>query len=189
MKKNKVVFVEYSTAMRGQHFMTVILVKDGQRQIIGRVYRKYDKENEKTIYWATDWTGNQIFADVKDLYALKKNFIEHGDTLAMAIPIDFKPRKERDDHPYSENIGKKQSPKEKSTRTKELKQTREKTNNTEKEKEIKVEKEHDNNLEKEHNEKFDINKQDDQKEHEQQREQEMEEVRDNEQDLDQDLER
>ena len=86
--KGKTVFVEYSTAEKGQHFMTVVQNKDHLRIIIGRIYREYDKENKKYEYYATDFANNQVFADYKDLYAIKKQFIEHGDSLAYAVPVN-----------------------------------------------------------------------------------------------------
>lgn len=86
--KGKTVFVEYSTAEKGQHFMTVVQNKDHHRIIIGRIYREYDKETKKYKYYATDYANNQVFADYKDLYAIKKQFIEHGDSLAMTVPVN-----------------------------------------------------------------------------------------------------
>jgi len=87
-KKSKTVFVEYSTADKGQHFMTVVQNKDHHRIIIGRIYREYDKENKKYEYYAADYANNQVFADYKDLNAIKKQFIEHGDSLAYAVPVN-----------------------------------------------------------------------------------------------------
>ncbi|RPH33012.1 MAG: hypothetical protein EHM93_06780 [Bacteroidales bacterium] len=87
-KKGKTVFVEYSTADKGQHFMTVVQNKDHHRIIIGRIYKEYDKENKKYEYFATDFANNQVFADYKDLHAIKKQFIEHGDNLAYAVPVN-----------------------------------------------------------------------------------------------------
>ena len=82
-KKGKTVFVEYSTANKGQHFITVVQNVDHKRIIIGRIYREYNSETKQTTYRATDFAGNQVFVDHKELYVLKKQFVEHGDTLAM----------------------------------------------------------------------------------------------------------
>jgi hypothetical protein len=85
-KKSKTVFVEYSYASKGQHFMTVVQNMDHKRIIIGRIFREYDPEAKKTKYLATDYAGNQVFADYKDLTAIKKQYIECGETMARSIP-------------------------------------------------------------------------------------------------------
>jgi hypothetical protein len=87
-KKGKTVFVEYSSANKGQHFMTVIQKADHERIIIGRIFREYDSETKKSTYRATDFAGNQVFAGYKDLYAIKKQFIVHGQTLAQNVPVN-----------------------------------------------------------------------------------------------------
>lgn len=87
-KKSKTVFIEYSSTSKGQHFMTVVQNVDHQRIIIGRVYRDYDNEKKKSTYRAEDFAGTPIFTDVKDLYALKQKFIEHGYNLAIAVPAN-----------------------------------------------------------------------------------------------------
>ena len=81
-QKSKTVFIEYSSSEPGQHFMTVVQTQDHKRIIIGRIYREYDKETKKSKYHAKDFAGNQVFADITDLYALKKGFIENGKNLA-----------------------------------------------------------------------------------------------------------
>jgi hypothetical protein len=93
-RNDKTVFVEYSSAEKGQHFMTVIQIVDGKRKIIGRVYRVYDKENKKMNYIATDWADNQIFKDAHDLLTIKKKYIESGKHLALTVPEGPK----HDDH-------------------------------------------------------------------------------------------
>ena len=80
--KSKTVFIEYSSSEKGQHFITVVQTIDHKRTIIGRIYREFDKETKKPNYYAKDFDGNQVFADITELYALKKNFIEHGKNLA-----------------------------------------------------------------------------------------------------------
>ena len=85
---NKTVFIEYSSAKAGQHFMTVMITVDGKRRVIGRIYRVYDKENKKMTYAARDWAGAPIFQDIKDLPTLKKQFIEHGKNLTLTLPKD-----------------------------------------------------------------------------------------------------
>ena len=85
---DKTVFVEYSSNKPGQHFITVIKTVDGKRRIIGRIFREYDKENKKASYVARDWSGTQVFQDIPDLPSIKKNFIEHGKTFAMTLPVN-----------------------------------------------------------------------------------------------------
>jgi hypothetical protein len=100
-KKGKTVFVEYSSANKGQHFMTVVQTIDHKRIIIGRIFREYDQETKKAKYLATDFAGIQVFADDKDLYSLKKHFIENGKNLAEAsrlAPRSFA-RKEKQSFP------------------------------------------------------------------------------------------
>ena len=188
MKDTKTVFIEYSTFRKGQHFMTVVHVEKGKRQIIGRIFKVYDKEKEKFSYYAKDWAGNDVFVDTKDIYALKKNFIECGKTMVMSIPAGPN-QKEHDDFPYSEKTGKKQTPKEKTSRENELKQVREKSKPTEKGKETKVEKEHDDKLENEHDEKYNNDQPENEQSEKSEREQELEEIRerDNDQEKDQDI--
>jgi hypothetical protein len=85
---NKTVFIEYSSAKAGQHFMTVMQTVDGKRRIIGRIYRVYDKENKRTTYTAIDWSGTPIFQDYNDLPTLKKQFIKYGKNLTLILPED-----------------------------------------------------------------------------------------------------
>jgi len=85
-KKSKTVFIEYSSSEKGQHFMTVVQNVDHQRIIIGRVYREPDPQNKRYNYYATDFAGNQVFADYKDLHAIKQQFIVHGNNLALLVP-------------------------------------------------------------------------------------------------------
>ena len=85
-QKSKTVFIEYSTANKGQHFMTVMQNTNGQRNVIGRIYREYDKENKKTTYKATDSKGNQVFANFSELRDIKKQFIENGRSLSDIVP-------------------------------------------------------------------------------------------------------
>jgi hypothetical protein len=84
--KEKTVFIEYSSHKPQQHFMTIVQTKEHQRIIIGRVFREYNEETKKTMYHATDFEGNRIFADIQDLATLKRKFIEHGPSLANAVP-------------------------------------------------------------------------------------------------------
>lgn len=124
MKKEKTIFIEYSTSEIGQHFMTIIQFVNGQRKIIGRVYRQYDKENNKTKYLATDHTGSPIFLDTAGLTDLKREFVEKGKDMAYAIPDNpnYQHLKDMDqpDSDYAE-------------REKELKEIREKKSEKDKE--------------------------------------------------------
>ncbi|MBI4946490.1 MAG: hypothetical protein HY840_08830 [Bacteroidetes bacterium] len=72
----KIVFIEYSTAEKGQHFMAVMQTEDGKRQVIARFFREWDAENKKMKYTAKDREGKEIFPADFNLYALKKKFIE-----------------------------------------------------------------------------------------------------------------
>jgi hypothetical protein len=125
-QKDKTVFIEYSSSEKGQHFMTVIQIENGKRKIIGRVYREYDKENKKVNYLATDWAGNQIFKDTRDLPGLKKKFIESGKYLAVPITKSPKLEKQEKTEPSPENT----------KRENEVKQIRERNTEKEKGKEI-----------------------------------------------------
>lgn len=139
MKTNKTVFIEYSTARKNQHFMTVVQVVDGKRIIIGRIFREYDAEKKKTFYTAKAWEGSDIFFDTHELTALKKKFIEHGKGLAMAIPKDTV-SKDRKDFPLNSEKTSRKPAKEKTGREKELNQVRQKNAPvTEKEQEIQKE--------------------------------------------------
>jgi hypothetical protein len=125
-KKSKTVFIEYSTAEKGQHFMTVVENVDHKRVIIGRIFREYNSETKQTKYLATDFAGNQVFADTNELYALKKKFVEHGETLAMAVPVALKQSKQVGKIPFSQ----------KDERKTEVKNIREKKPTKEKTKEV-----------------------------------------------------
>jgi len=100
--RDKTVFIEYSSSEKGQHFMTVVQVTNGNRQIIGRIYREYDKENKKTNYHAVDWAGTPVFVDFKDLSVLKQKFIENGKHMTMSIPKNPNQRLQgqKDKEPY-----------------------------------------------------------------------------------------
>jgi len=128
-KKGKTVFIEYSSAKKGQHFLTVIQITDGKRKIIGRVYRVYDKENKKTNYIATDWAGNQIFTDTHDLPSIKKKYIESGKYLTAIMP-------ELPKHDEPESI---EPDYENTAREKEIKEIRERNTEKEKKKENEIE--------------------------------------------------
>jgi hypothetical protein len=125
-KKGKTVFVEYSTANKAQHFITVVQNIDHKRIIIGRIFREYNSETKQTSYHATDFAGNQVFADYKELYAIKKQFVEHGESLAMAVPLAIKQSKQVGKMPFSQ----------KDERKNEVKNIREKKPTKEKTKEI-----------------------------------------------------
>ena len=85
-KEGQTVFVEYSTAEKNQHMMTVMYTLDHKRVINGRIFKDYNREQGKTSYRAVDAEGNGIFNDTHDLPTLKKKFIENGKTLAMNVP-------------------------------------------------------------------------------------------------------
>lgn len=84
-KADKTVFIEYSTTDK-QHpyFMTIMQYQDGQKILIGRISKQYDKNTDKMTYSAVDAKNEPIFQDVSDIYTLKKHFTEHGPELAKA---------------------------------------------------------------------------------------------------------
>lgn len=125
-KKGKTVFIEYSSSAKGQHFITVVQNVDHKRIIIGRIFREYDSEAKKSKYRATDFAGNQVFVDYKDLYAIKKQFIEHGQSLAQNVQLNAN---------HVKQLGKIVSS-QKAERSNELKNAREKKSTKEKTKEV-----------------------------------------------------
>ena len=85
---SKVVFVEYSYAKKGQHFMTVMTTVDRKKKIIGRIFKEYDQEAKKYNYKALDREGQPIFEPTQNLFELKKKFIENEKTRAMEAPAN-----------------------------------------------------------------------------------------------------
>jgi hypothetical protein len=92
---SKTVFIEYSTARKGQHFMTVVQTLNHERVIIGRIYRDYNPETKKTYYRAYDFDGNQIFFNVQDISELKNKFKKTGRMLAEGKIATQKVAKEK----------------------------------------------------------------------------------------------
>jgi len=125
-QKEKTVFIEYSSSEKGQHFMTVIQLANGKKNIIGRIYKEYDKENKKMNYIAHDWAGNQVFADTHDLFTLKKKFVESGKYMIQTIPNKHFQNEEKDVETYSE----------KTERENDIQEIRERKTSQEKEHEI-----------------------------------------------------
>jgi hypothetical protein len=81
-QEGKTVFIEYSTAKKGQHFMTVVQTMNHERVIVGRIYRDYNPETKKTYYRAYDFAGNQVFVNCFDISELKNKFKRSGKFLA-----------------------------------------------------------------------------------------------------------
>ena len=81
---SKTVFIEYSYARKGQHFMTVVQTIDHERITIGRIFREYDPDFKRTNYQAYDFAGNQIFFNTNDISELKNKFKKSGKFLADA---------------------------------------------------------------------------------------------------------
>lgn len=79
---SKTVFIEYSSARQGQHFMTVVQTMNHERVIVGRIYRDYNPETKKTYYRAYDFAGNQVFVNCFDISELKNKFKKSGKFLA-----------------------------------------------------------------------------------------------------------
>jgi|GEM_PF-1438920 len=150
---SKTVFIEYSSARKGQHFMTVVQTLNHDRVIIGRIYREYNPETQKSKYMACDFTGKQIFFDTPDLNELKNKFKKTGKFLAegtratqkMALQKMAIQKKEK--FPYSQNALRTHDIKaireKKFDRGKGITKTPEKQNPSEKTKLIQMEKEQD----------------------------------------------
>lgn len=75
---SKTVFIEYSSARKGQHFITVVQTIDHERVIVGRIFRDYNPEIKKTYYQAYDFNGDQIFGNGCDISELKNKFKKSG---------------------------------------------------------------------------------------------------------------
>jgi hypothetical protein len=90
----QVVFIEYSTVKKGQHFMTVMSKENGRRKIQARIFREWDGVEKKMKYTAKDREGKEIFPADFNLYALKKKFTEAAkekvQQLAQAVPAQEK---------------------------------------------------------------------------------------------------
>jgi hypothetical protein len=136
-------FTEYNATPGGRYLIKVDRKYQNQWITIGYIHREYNKENKKSTYRATDFQGGQIFADFNDLYVLKRKFIEHGESLAIAVPIRINNAKmlgklinsQKPERTNAlKNIREKNAPKEK---TKEVSKTspKGKVNNDQKEKE------------------------------------------------------
>jgi len=85
----QVVFIEYSTTQKGQHFMTVMGKENGRRKIVARIFREFDPVEKKMKYTAKDREGIEMFSDF-NLYAMKKTFVDKAKELAKAIPAPEK---------------------------------------------------------------------------------------------------
>lgn len=125
-KKSKTIFIEYSSANKGQHFMTVVQTENHNRTIIGRIFREYDTATKKTKYLATDFAGNRVFVDDKDLSTLKRHFIESGKSLAQAVLAIPRVPKQNERQIFPPKV----------ERSNTIKQTREKKTSKEKTKEV-----------------------------------------------------
>jgi len=101
---SKTVFIEYSSARKGQHFMTVVQTVNHERIIIGRIYRDYNPETKKTYYQAYDFNGDQLFGNGLDISELKNKFKKTGKFMAdmvigirkAARQVNIKPEKNQD---------------------------------------------------------------------------------------------
>ncbi|MBP6977637.1 MAG: hypothetical protein KBB71_04915 [Lentimicrobiaceae bacterium] len=120
---SKTVFIEYSSARKGQHFMTVVQTINHDRVIIGRIFREYDPNTKQSKYFATDFTGTQVFYNVSDLAELKSRFKNSGKSMAeMAQAFKKTNRQKYEKYPYVPNV----------SRTNEIKAIREKKSDKEK---------------------------------------------------------
>jgi hypothetical protein len=88
--RNDTRFIEYPQAYAGQYSIKIEQkVEDkSEEQVIkkwlaiGYISKSFCKEENKYIYTATDSLGNQIYANLKDLHILKKEFRNNGKQLA-----------------------------------------------------------------------------------------------------------
>jgi hypothetical protein len=124
--KAKLLFIEYGSYNKAQHFITVVVIMNHQRIIIGRIFKEFNNQTKKYEYYSTDALGNRVFADYKELHAIKKQFKEHHETLAMALQTMPKQTKQVGAIPFHH----------KAKRANEVKNIREKKTDKEKTKEV-----------------------------------------------------
>ena len=98
--KSKTVFIEYSSARPGQHFMTVVQTVDHERITIGRIYRDYDPKNKKITYRAYDFSGNRIFGESPSVSDLKEKFKKNGKFLGSVVLGMHQARNQENLKPY-----------------------------------------------------------------------------------------
>ena len=125
-RKFNVLFLEYTYFDRGEHCITVIVKNDRQRIIVGRIFKEFNDQTKKYEYYSTDALGNRVFVDHKELHAIKKQFKEHGETMAMALQAIPKQGKQAGAMPFHH----------KAKRANEVKNIRAKKNEKEKTKEV-----------------------------------------------------
>lgn len=79
----KTIFIEYSSAKSGQHFITVLQTLPGQNKkvLIGRVYAA--KVHDQIIYTAKSADGKLVLAVSEHLSEVKKGFKKNGAELAL----------------------------------------------------------------------------------------------------------
>ena len=150
---SKTVFIEYSSARKGQHFMTVVQTINHERVIIGRIFREYNPEIKRSYYQAYDFAGNQVFVNCFDISELKNKFKKSGKSLAemslatRKMALQKMAIQKREKFPYSQNALRTHDIKaireKKFDRGKGITKTPEKQNPSEKTKLIKMEKEQD----------------------------------------------
>ncbi|MFA6089448.1 MAG: hypothetical protein WC755_06295 [Candidatus Woesearchaeota archaeon] len=107
-RKGKTVFIEYSTANPGQHFLTVMQNYGYKRVTVARVSLIENKETKEKELVATDFDGKQIFSEIKDLETLKKKFIEQGESLAKESLSRPKKTKQGNFRTYSQKYTREQ---------------------------------------------------------------------------------
>lgn len=109
---NNTRFIEYPQASKGQYSIKIeqkVQSKSDEANksewiAIGYITKSFNKEEKKFSYSATDALGTQVFADVKELHLLKKEFQNHGVSLAETIrsakiPMVKKTNPEKQIHP------------------------------------------------------------------------------------------
>ncbi len=123
----KTKFLEYSTADKGQHFITVLQGKT----VVGRIYREFDNASQKPVYTAKDAQGNPVYMEQQNLSGIKKCFtiqqkeMQSPEQNSKAVEINNKIEKP--------GVPKLETTKD---RVDELRQLREQKNNPEKKNEL-----------------------------------------------------
>lgn len=88
--RNDTRFIEYPQASAGQYSIKIEQKTEDKSEeqvvkkwlAIGYINKSFSKEENKYTYTATDSIGNQIYANLKDLHILKKEFRNNGKQLA-----------------------------------------------------------------------------------------------------------
>ncbi|MBC7865765.1 MAG: hypothetical protein IAF38_22520 [Bacteroidia bacterium] len=129
-KKNKgiyvplIKFLEFSRNNSNQHFITVLGEKQGE--VLGRIFREYDKENKRMKYFAKDINGDPMFPEEFSLKGLKRLFIQKSRdfTQSLAPPLQTGHEEEQPEIPVSYILHEKKL-QEKEKQVKEIRESKE----------------------------------------------------------------